>query len=72
MPVLANAFQAVASKLAQDMQNGTRYSTDELPKGETVVHTDVVSDASEIGSQWHSNNTECAQSNVLCTILTTG
>jgi hypothetical protein len=51
-PVLANTVQAVARKLAQHLPNGTMYSTDEFPKAETVVHTDVVAGASVIASKW--------------------
>ena len=54
-PVLANTVQAVTRKLAQYMPNGTMYSTDELPKAETVVHMDVVAGASVIASKWDAN-----------------
>ncbi len=54
-PVLANAVQAVTSKLAQFMSNGTMYSADEVPKAETVVSTDVVAGASVIASKWDAN-----------------
>jgi hypothetical protein len=69
-PVLVNAVQAVASKLAQYMPNGTMYSTDELPKAETVVHTDVVAGASVVSSKWDTNTMGCIQSNVARTTLT--
>ena len=69
-PVVANAVQAVASKLAQHMPNGTMYSTDEFPKAETIVHTDVVAGASVIASKWDANTMGCVQSNVAHSILT--
>jgi hypothetical protein len=65
-PVLANAVQ---SKLAQYLPNGTMYPTDRLPQAETIVDTDVVAGASATASKWDANTMGCVQSNVARTIF---